>query len=94
MSVRIKRYKNRKLYSLSSRSYVTMPRILEILRQGTDVRVHEYDGGADITGYVLAEALSRELRTNPSEETLTALKKLISTSELLEQRALTWMSDS
>lgn len=49
----IVKYKTRKLYSKTERTYTTLNRIKELLQQGKTVVVHDATTGADITDETL-----------------------------------------
>jgi polyhydroxyalkanoate synthesis repressor PhaR len=53
----IKKYSNRKLYDTTSRRYVTLEVISDLLRAGEEVRVTDQVTGGDITSTVLGQIL-------------------------------------
>jgi polyhydroxyalkanoate synthesis regulator protein len=53
--LQIKRYNNRKLYSLESSSYITSSELVKSVLGGRQVRVTSKDG-ADVTNQILAQA--------------------------------------
>lgn len=54
-----KKYKNRKIYSLSAKSYVNVTDIITQIRLGNEVSVVDYEG-QDITNYTILIALSTD----------------------------------
>ena len=57
----IRRYRNRKLYDLSTSSYITMKDVLAIAAQ-EDIEILDQASGRDITARTLALALASDLR--------------------------------
>lgn len=55
--VQIIRYKNRKLYSRTLSTYVTLGDIRDIIKQGKSVQVSDHEG-SDITATTLAQVLT------------------------------------
>lgn len=53
----IKRYKNRKLYDVTSSTYVSLNDISDMLKNGFEVKVLDYDSGQDITSMTLANII-------------------------------------
>ncbi|MDA0712819.1 MAG: polyhydroxyalkanoate synthesis regulator DNA-binding domain-containing protein [bacterium] len=56
----IKRYKNRKLYDMSSSSYITLAYVSELVKHGHEVMVIDEMTGEDITQVILAHVLLEE----------------------------------
>jgi len=56
----IKRYKNRKLYNLSSSSYITLTDVSNMVKEGQDVLVIDSKTGEDLTQVTLAQVLLGE----------------------------------
>ena len=52
----IKRYLNRKLYNTASGSYITLPEIMDLIREGLSVQVVDKQG-CDITRSILNSCL-------------------------------------
>ncbi len=74
--IKIKRYKNRKLYSLDDSTYVRLPFIAELVRQGKDFVVTDHKG-IDITRTILCSVIfAFDLMSSDTEE----LKQLIKSS--------------
>ncbi|MBI4577431.1 MAG: phasin family protein [Planctomycetes bacterium] len=62
----IKRYSNRKLYDTSTRSYLTIRDLGELVNQGEEVRVVDNDSGKDLTALTLSRVLlEKQRRTGP-----------------------------
>jgi polyhydroxyalkanoate synthesis repressor PhaR len=59
MQRELKRYKNRKLYD-TSKGYVGLQQVAEMVRAGEEVKVVDHATGQDRTGHVLAQALAQE----------------------------------
>jgi len=56
---RIKKYANRKLYDVTTKQYVTMDEIAELVRAGEDVRITDNTSGEDITQEVVSQLVGR-----------------------------------
>lgn len=57
-AVQIIRYKNRKLYSRTYSTYVTLADIRDIIREGRAVQVTDFETSEDITSQTLAQVLT------------------------------------
>jgi len=53
----IKRYPNRKLYDTEAKRYVTLDQITQMIRNGDDVQVVDYETGADLTTLTLTQII-------------------------------------
>jgi len=53
----IKRYPNRKLYDTQAKQYITLDRIAELIREGTDIQVIDHASGEDITALTLSQVI-------------------------------------
>jgi polyhydroxyalkanoate synthesis repressor PhaR len=61
----IKKYSNRKLYDTSSRRYITLEKIGELVRGGENIQVVDRTTGEDLTGITLSQVvLDNERRKN------------------------------
>jgi polyhydroxyalkanoate synthesis repressor PhaR len=60
----IKRYSNRKLYNTTTRRYITLEEIADLISEGEDVRVVDHASGNDMTTLTLAQVLF-ELEKQP-----------------------------
>lgn len=60
----IKRYSNRKLYNTTTRRYVTLEEIADLISQGEDILVVDHASGNDLTTLTLAQVLF-ELEKQP-----------------------------
>lgn len=56
--VQIIRYKNRKLYSRTLSTYVTLGDIRDIIKQGKSVQITDKESNSDITALTLAQVLT------------------------------------
>jgi polyhydroxyalkanoate synthesis repressor PhaR len=57
MTIIIKRYPNRKLYDTTEKTYITLDRVADLIRQGIDVQVVDYATGEDLTAVTLTQIL-------------------------------------
>lgn len=57
MTITIKRYPNRKLYDTTDKTYVTLNRVADLIRQGVDVHVVDYTTGEDLTAITLSQII-------------------------------------
>lgn len=73
----IKRYSNRKLYDTKASTYVTLLNISDMVRSGEQVQVIDNSTKEDKTDVTLALIISEELKANPREIPVAALKALI-----------------
>ncbi len=53
----IKRYPNRKLYDTEAKRYVTLEQIAQMIREGKDVQVVDYETGEDLTSLTLSQII-------------------------------------
>ncbi len=72
----IKRYSNRKLYDQTDHKWVKLADIARMVSEGEEIQVLDHTSGEDITERILADALSRELRSGRSP--IRLLKKILS----------------
>ncbi len=63
VTIRIKRYANRKLYNTETSRYITLRGISDLLRQGRDVEVVDNETGHDISSLVFSRMLVDEERS-------------------------------
>lgn len=56
MSV-IKRYPNRKLYNTSSKQYITLEGIADMIRSGEEVQIFDHNTGEDLTALTLTQII-------------------------------------
>lgn len=73
----IKRYSNRKLYDTRESRYVTLLEVADLIRAGEDIQVIDNATKADKTEVTLALIISEELKTQPRDIPLAALRGLI-----------------
>ncbi|HEY8741400.1 MAG TPA: polyhydroxyalkanoate synthesis regulator DNA-binding domain-containing protein [Candidatus Dormibacteraeota bacterium] len=98
----IKKYSNRKLYDTTSRQYITLERIGELIRGGETVQVIDRTSGEDLTAVTLSqvvlererkrhgavpEQLLQQLVRGPSEAVTQAVQKSIAAGQDFLQRA-------
>lgn len=87
MKRRLRRYANRKLYDLMTRRYVALSDVANMVHKGMEVEVHQAGTNVDMTGYVLAQAISstqRDLNSIGVVKTLHKVLRMIS-SETQEE---------
>lgn len=53
----VKRYPNRKLYDTSSKRYITLDGIAELIRDGQEVQVLDHSSGEDLTAVTLTQII-------------------------------------
>jgi polyhydroxyalkanoate synthesis repressor PhaR len=53
----IKRYPNRKLYNTSSKQYITLEGIADLIRNGEDVQILDHTSGEDLTALTLTQII-------------------------------------
>lgn len=58
--IELRRYPSRKLYNKSSSSYVRLPDVAELIRQGATVRVEDTETGEDVTRQVLLQIIMEQ----------------------------------
>jgi len=73
----IKRYSNRKLYDTKESKYVTLLELADLVREGEDLQVIDNSTKEDKTEVTLALIISEELKTQPRDIPLAALRSLI-----------------
>lgn len=56
----IKKYANRKLYSITDKKYVTMKKISEIIRAGEDVSIIDNETGEDLTASIVSNLIVKD----------------------------------
>jgi polyhydroxyalkanoate synthesis repressor PhaR len=98
----IKKYTNRKLYDTTSRRYITLERIGELVRGGENIQVVDRGSGEDLTAVTLSqvvldnerkrhgavpEQLLQQLVRNPGEAVIGAVRQSISAVQDQIQRA-------
>ena len=73
----IKRYLNRKLYDTQARRYITLERIANLIRQGTDIQVIDHDSGEDLTAITLAQVIAEQEKKQSGSVPSSVLADLI-----------------
>ena len=56
-TVELRRYPSRKLYNKNSSSYVRLPEVAEMVRNGANIRVEDTETGEDVTRAVLLQII-------------------------------------
>lgn len=62
----IKRYPNRKLYDTEAKRYVTLQDISQMIRNGQEVHVVDYESGEDLTNLTLTQIIVEQEKRNAS----------------------------
>jgi polyhydroxyalkanoate synthesis repressor PhaR len=74
----IKKYPTRRLYNTATHTCVTLDDLANLVRQGTDLAVHDTKSGKDITRSVLLHiVLERESKATPNLLPTAFLRQLI-----------------
>lgn len=73
----IKRYSNRKLYDTKASEYVTLQHLSDLVRAGESIQVIDNATKEDKTDVTLALIISEELKANPREVPVAALRALL-----------------
>jgi polyhydroxyalkanoate synthesis repressor PhaR len=73
----VKKYANRKLYDTVDKTYISMERLAELIKEGEEISVIDNQTDQDITVSVLSQLLAREKRGNGSEELSDVLSGLL-----------------
>ena len=82
----IKRYPNRKLYDTEAKQYVTLDDITEMIRDGEDVHVIDYESGDDLTTLTLTQIILEQEKKTTGFLPRSLLTSLIRTGgDTLEQ---------
>lgn len=88
MSITIKRYPNRKLYSTESKQYIKLDEIATLIRNDVDVSVIDAETGNNITAYILAQVIMGEEKRRTGSIPLRFFTTLIRGHE----DSLDWMA--
>lgn len=56
----IKRYPNRKLYDTEAKSYVTLEQIAQMVQEGSEIQVVDYESGEDLTNLTLTQIIMEQ----------------------------------
>ena len=75
--VTIKKYANRRLYDTESSAYITLDRLAEMIREGTEFEVVDAKTGDDITRQVLTQIIVDEEARGSTMLPVGFLKQLI-----------------
>jgi polyhydroxyalkanoate synthesis repressor PhaR len=88
--VLIKKYPNRRLYNTSSRTYVNLNDLAELIRKGEEVQVVDAKTGEDITRIVLTQIIVEDAKDAPTGLPLELLRQLIMASDRAGQEFIMW----
>src|SRR6516225_8541745 len=89
-NVLIKKYPNRRLYNTSSRTYVNLNDLAELIRKGEEVQVVDAKTGEDITRIVLTQIIVEDAKDAPTGLPLELLRQLIMASDRAGQEFIMW----
>jgi len=64
LTLKLKKYANRRLYDTESSVYVTLHEVAAIIRQGREIRVVDARTDEDVTAFVLTQIVMEETRKN------------------------------
>jgi polyhydroxyalkanoate synthesis repressor PhaR len=76
----IKRYPNRKLYDTAARRYISLDGIADLIRDGAEVQVVEYNTGEDLTALILMQIIVEQEKKQSGflpQSVLTGLVQLL-----------------
>lgn len=59
-TIELRRYPSRKLYNRNASSYVRLPEVAEMVRQGANIRVEDTETGEDVTRQVLLQIIMEQ----------------------------------
>jgi polyhydroxyalkanoate synthesis repressor PhaR len=86
----IRKYGNRRLYDTSSRRYVNLDEIGQMIRAGDDIRVVDARTGEDLTRGVLTQIIVEDARSHDRGLPLEILREMIALSDKARSELLTW----
>jgi polyhydroxyalkanoate synthesis repressor PhaR len=75
--LRIKKYRNRKLYNLDSSIYMPLADVLDHAMKGGDVSVIDVANGKDVTVAVLVQAMAKKIEKEPGLMALQHLRVIL-----------------
>ncbi len=64
LTLKLKKYANRRLYDTERSVYVTLNEVAAIIRKGRQIRVADARTGEDVTAFVLTQIVMEETRKN------------------------------
>jgi polyhydroxyalkanoate synthesis repressor PhaR len=59
-TIELRRYPSRKLYNKNASSYVRLPEVAEMVRNGANIRVEDTESGEDVTRQVLLQIIMEQ----------------------------------
>ncbi len=59
-TIELRRYPSRKLYNKTASSYVRLPEVADMIRQGANIRVEDTETGEDVTRQVLLQIIMEQ----------------------------------
>lgn len=86
----IRKYPNRRLYDTSSRRYVNLSDLAEMVRRGVEIKVVDARSGDDVTRAVLTQIIADDARDQEAGLPLELLRELIRASDRAGQQFLMW----
>jgi polyhydroxyalkanoate synthesis repressor PhaR len=86
----IRKYANRRLYDTSSRRYINLDEIAELIRQGRSVQVVDAKTGEDLTRVILTQIIMEDARDQPTGLPLELLRQLIVASDRTGREFIMW----
>ena len=86
----IKKYPNRRLYNASSRTYVNLNDLADLIRTGEEIQVVDAKTGEDLTRVVLTQIIVEDARDAPTGLPLELLRQLIMASDRAGHEFIMW----
>lgn len=84
---RLTKYQNRKIYDLDESRYVTLHQLVNLIRNGEDIKATEKTTGADITSEVLAAVILAAEQDRPQFPPERLVKVIRDSEPLVDQVA-------
>ena len=56
----IKRYASRRLYNTETSEYITLKQVAEIIQSGRNIKIEDYNSGADVTRQYLVQIIAEQ----------------------------------
>ena len=86
----IRKYGNRRLYDTSSRRYVNLDEIAQMVRDGDEIQVVDAKSGEDLTRGVLTQIIVEETRSREGGLPIEILREFIALSDKAKNELFTW----